>query len=741
MAIKVLLEEGGVKKSQEYKVPLWSKVTYSWLTALFELGLKKPLGKDDLYQLDEENKAEYLLAQFEAAWGRSSTIKDPQWRLFYASVKAFGNEFVIAGMWTPLTLGFWLLLNNIASIISPILIRYLLLWLSSASSADLWWPYTLVTVLFLLQIFSIWSYNHQFELAAKTGYRLRTALSMILYKKYFRLSNSSRQIYSVGKIVNISSVDTLKIDMATQYFNLIWCSMLLLLATFGVLFYYMGTSIIGAFVLVMGYLPVQYYLSKANASFRRSANVFLDKRMRIISESLKGIRVIKAYAWEKSFMKEIAALRETESWYIFQYLAARATTSMVTTVVPTCAMVISFIVYSSMGNQLNLSIIIPSLALFYGLRIPMLFVPFSISFALDAWIGFSRIGEFLGAPELADQPEMIEFDVQTPAIQVKGATFEWNTVEQDDKSQQAPAKFTDISFAIPRGKLVAICGPVGSGKSSILSALIGDMKKKAGEVVISGSVAYCQQQAWIMNSTLQENILFGQPFDETKFNQVLHDCSLERDISILQGGSAAEIGENGINLSGGQKQRLSIARAVYSNADIYLFDDPLSAVDAHVGKALFQNCINGALRKKTRVLVTHQLHFLDQVDSIIFMDDGSIVAQGTYQELLKTCPQFAAMMASYSGVAEQEEPALAKQPPVEETKKELDIRELKQPERKPTALIIAEEKATGAVSSAVYADYTWHAGGTLTVVLLSFWLSTTNVARILTDQWLIWWAT
>jgi ATP-binding cassette subfamily C (CFTR/MRP) protein 1 len=294
--IEVLKEKEG-NPSVENNVSFLSKFTYSWLNDLFLRGMQQPLGKEDLFELDFENHAEFLCDKLEGSWAKDRRRKgSASFPILAACLEAFGSDFYLAG--------FWLLLNNAGQILSPIIIRYLLIWLSSPDDA-VWWPYTLICTLLVLQLLCIWSYNYQFELAAKTGFRLRTALSMLLFKKFFKLSNASRQIYSVGKIVNISSTDTLKIDMAIQYFNLMWTSLFLLVASFSVLFYFLGISVLGAFILVFCYLPVQYYLSKANATFRRAANIFLDQRMRIISESLKGIRVIKAYAWEKSFMKSI----------------------------------------------------------------------------------------------------------------------------------------------------------------------------------------------------------------------------------------------------------------------------------------------------------------------------------------------------------------------------------------------------------------------------------------------------
>ncbi|KAL5019773.1 hypothetical protein ScPMuIL_002665 [Solemya velum] len=227
------------------------------------------------------------------------------------------------------------------------------------------------------------------------------------------------------------------------------------------------------------------------------------------------------------------------------------------------------------------------------------------------------------------------------AITVTGGTFTW------DKTVAPVLK--NINVDVPTGKLIAVVGQVGAGKSSLLSAFLGEMEKIEGKATLKGSVAYVAQQAWILNETLQNNILFGKTYDKKKYNKVLESCALGPDLEILPGGDQTEIGEKGINLSGGQKQRVSVARAVYNNADVYLLDDPLSAVDSHVGKHMFQKVIGstGLLRNKTRVLVTHGIHWLPMVDMVVVMEDGRISEMGTYEELLSHDGPFAQFLKTY----------------------------------------------------------------------------------------------
>lgn len=714
-----VLSETDSHHSPELESNFFSRLTYSWMAGLFKRGLVSPLSIQDLYDLDDKDKSEEIARKFERAWnsvknnGESSPIK-----VMRAALMAFGRDFMMSGV--------FLLAYNLICAVSPIMIYLLLVWLEAPDSR-VWYPFVLAVGLFLLQVLATVCYNAQFELASRTGYRLRTALSISLFSKYFKLSNNARQIYSVGKITNITTTDTLKIDLASQYFHMMHGSIILILITFGILYAFLGVSIFAGFAFIVLYLPVQFFLSRANSQFRRAANVHADERMRLIHETLKGIRVIKAYSWENSFMNIIGKIREKESREIFKYLAARATTSNLTQAVPTFAMVLTFITYNFIGNTLSISKVIPSLALFYGIRVPMLFIPVAIGYSLDAWIGFTRIGDLLNAEELSEQPELLisSTDSTEPAIEVINADFAWNSTSQ----------LSGMNFSVPVGKLVAIVGSIGSGKSSLLQALTGDMQRVRGVVKMRGTVSYCQQQAWITNSSLQDNILFGKSFDQAKYLKVLRACSLERDISILSGGSSAEIGENGINLSGGQKQRLSLARAVYSDPDIFLFDDPLSAVDAHVGKALFHECINGILKGKTRLLVTHQLHFLDQVDSIIMLQEGKVIAEGTYNDLLESSSQFRSLILNYTGLEEGDEEVL-------KSTLKLDIRESitatnvsvvsKESVKviaEPTALIGKEETATGSVAGYVYSSYLHLAGGFIVTLSLAFWISASNVSR------------
>lgn len=251
------------------------------------------------------------------------------------------------------------------------------------------------------------------------------------------------------------------------------------------------------------------------------------------------------------------------------------------------------------------------------------------------------------------------FPAENPLL-IENGTFSWGGEESVLKN---------INLQVEKGKCVAVVGTVGSGKSSLISALLGEMDKISGRVNTVGKIAYVPQQAWIQNATVQDNILFGRAMDKARYDRVLQACALKQDLEILPGGDQTEIGEKGINLSGGQKQRVSLARAVYNDAEVYFFDDPLSAVDSHVGKHIFEEVLGpkGILAKKTRVLVTHGITYLPEVDNIFVLKDGEISEQGTYKQLMDMKGAFADFLIQHlTEISEDTED-------IEEIKAQLEI--------------------------------------------------------------------
>lgn len=471
--------------------------------------------------------------------------------------------------------------------------------------------------------------------------------------------------------------------------------------------------------------------------------------------------MIKFYAWEASFLESLFGLRDEELGRIRKSQYMRSITSGITVIVPIFSSIFTFLAYHWMGHKLTPDIVFPVLTYFNQLRLPLVLFPMVISMMVDSRVALKRLQSFLQADELQFEPEFVK-DLKEDVL-VEDAEFEWPSTKSGNTLSRLPVS-TDalinntsladvrlrgvlgpVNFSIPKGSIVAIIGPVGSGKSSLLSALVGELNYIKGRVAFGGNVGYAPQQAWIQNKNVMENILFGRPFDADRYEMVVEACALQKDFAMLPDGDLTEIGEKGVNLSGGQKQRISLARIIYSNSDILLLDDPLSAVDAHVGKHIFEHALCGVLRGKTRVLVTHQLHLLPQTDYILVMDNMRIVERGTFNELMTAGGAFSDLMKKYGGIDETSSASLE---PAEETVVKPDnilasssnkTAKIPAVAKENGKLTTAEERMTGAVAWKVYQDYIMWAGGTVFIVSAAVLLLLYNGSKVGNDLWLSFW--
>ncbi|XP_041117373.1 canalicular multispecific organic anion transporter 1 isoform X3 [Polyodon spathula] len=380
------------------------------------------------------------------------------------------------------------------------------------------------------------------------------------------------------------------------------------------------------------------------AVYKKTKNMkYKDKRMKFMNEILNGIKILKIYAWEPSFEAQILGIREKELKVMksFSYLASIST--FIFTCAPFLVSLASFAVFVSISsdNVLTAEKAFTSISLFNILRFPLAMLPMLISSMVQAAVSVKRLEKFLGGTDLDDSAIHHDPSFNT-AVSFCDASFAW------DKNGEPVLK--NISLDIKPGSLIAVVGAVGSGKSSMVSSMLGEMENIRGHINIKGSVAYVPQQAWIQNATVRDNILFGSVLEQEHYQRVLEACALLPDLALLPGGDQTEIGEKGINLSGGQKQRVSLARAAYNHADLYILDDPLSAVDAHVGKHLFEKVVgpHGLLKDKTRILVTHGVSFLPHVDEIVVLVNGELSEIGSYQSLQASGGAFSEFLSTYA---------------------------------------------------------------------------------------------
>ncbi|KAG2178766.1 hypothetical protein INT43_001612 [Umbelopsis isabellina] len=611
---------------------IFSRLTFSWLTPLMKLGYKQPLLMDDLWNLKPEDQAAVIAERFEQNWEKEMKKKNPS--LLRVLVATLGGPFIFAGVLKAV--------QDVLQFTQPLLLRELMGWVNSYSSGEPMPAYrgTFIAIGMFFTAISQTMFLHQyFQLCFATGMRIRAALVTAIYKKTMVLSNASRQASTVGEIVNHMSVDAQRLMDLCTYFHIVWSGPFQIALALYFLWQTMGPSTwAGVGVLILA-IPLNTYLAKKMRTYQKKQMGNKDARVKFMNEILNGIRVIKLYAWEKSFLKRITYIRNDLELAMLKRIGIlNAVQNFTWASIPFLVSLSTFAIYVAVSPvPLTSQTAFVAISLFNLLQFPLAVFPNVISSTIEASVSLYRIEGYLLADEIdpnAVQKEPLPSNSAlasgAPLVDLKNASFKWNPFDSEPTLE-------NMNFAVKKGELVAVVGRVGSGKSSLMSALLGDMQKTSGTVKIRGSVAYASQQPWIMNATLRDNILFGAKYDADFYETVLEACSLKADIAILTAGDMTEIGERGINLSGGQKARISVARAVYARADVYVFDDPLSAVDAHVGKHIFDHVLgpDGLLKTKARVLVTHGIAFLPKVDKLLMLRHGRVILNGSYNELMK----------------------------------------------------------------------------------------------------------
>uniref|UniRef100_A0A669QHC8 ABC-type glutathione-S-conjugate transporter n=1 Tax=Phasianus colchicus TaxID=9054 RepID=A0A669QHC8_PHACC len=515
--------------------------------------------------------------------------------------------------------------------------------------APSWHGYFYAFILVLLACLQTLFEQRYMYMCLVLGLRLKTAVTGLVYRKILIMSNASRKAVTVGEIVNLVSVDVQKLMDLIIYFNGTWLAPIRIIICFVFLWQLLGPSALASIAVFLFLLPLNFMITKKRSHFQVHFMKHKDERAKLTNAILSDIKVIKLYGWEKTFMEKVHAIRRQELQALKRsQILFSASLQMVWFCFALFQIAfVMFAVYTLVDNThvLDAQKAFVSLTLINILNTAHSFLPFSINAAVQAKVSLKRLAAFLNLEEL--NPE----------------SSNRNTSDCGEKCIQKVVRVTGwgvsslhrIDLTVPQGSLLAVVGQVGAGKSSLLSALLGDLEKMDGCVTMKGTAAYVPQQAWIQNASVEDNILFGKEMDETWFNRVVDACALQPDLESFPAGQKSEIGEKGINISGGQKQRISLARAVYQRSSIYLLDDPLSAVDAHVGQHIFEHVLgpNGLLKDKTRVLVTHMISILHQVDNIVVLVDGMIAEIGSYQELSQRNGAFAEFLQSHNTAEEK----------------------------------------------------------------------------------------
>ncbi|KAJ6364107.1 hypothetical protein OIU76_029117 [Salix suchowensis] len=708
---------------------LFSRIFFGWLTPLMKQGHKRPITEKDIWKLDTWDQTETLIKKFQTCWVEESNRPKP--RLLRALNNSLGGRFWLGGF---LKIG-----NDLSQFVGPIILSHLLQSMQRGDPA--WIGYIYAFLIFLGVFFGALCESQFFQNVMRVGFQLRSTLVAAIFRKSLKLTHDGRKNFPSGKITNMITTDANALQQICQQLHGLWSAPFRIIISVVLLYQQLGVaSLFGSLMLVL-MVPTQTILMSKMRKLTKEGLHRTDKRVSLMNEILVAMDAVKCYAWEKSFQSRIQSVRDDElSWFRSAQLLS-AFNSFILNNIPVIVTLVSFGTFTLLGGDLTPAKAFTSLSLFQVLRYPLNMLPHLLSQVVNANISLQRLEELFLAEERILAPNM-PLKLGIPAISIENGNFLW------DSKLEKPT-LSNINLKIEVGSLVAIVGGTGEGKTSLISAMLGELPPmEDASVVIRGTVAYVPQVSWIFNATVRDNILFGSEFEPSRYWKAIDVTALLHDLDLLPGHDLTEIGERGVNISGGQKQRVSMARAIYSNSDVYIFDDPLSALDAHVGQQVFNSCIKDELQGKTRVLVTNQLHFLPQVDKIILLSEGMIKEEGTFEELSKKGKLFQKLMENAGKMEELVEEKESSENLDYKSSKPAATGENDLPQEAgykmkvkggKSVLIKQEERETGVISWNVLIRYNKALGGIWVVLIIFLCCLLTEILRVSRSTWLSFW--
>ncbi|XP_043065365.1 probable multidrug resistance-associated protein lethal(2)03659 [Drosophila ficusphila] len=715
------------------------------LPILFK-GRRQTLQPSDLYKTLDEHGAETLGDEFFREWedevarcrGKDQrTHREPS--VLRVIGRVFGWQLILSGIVIAV-----LELGTRATV--PLLLAGLISEFSEHGNGSSNYA-QIYAVLLIVCILASVLLTHPYMMGMMhLAMKMRVAVSAAIYRKALRLSRTSLGDTTIGQVVNLLSNDLNRFDRCLIHFHFLWLGPLELLIAAYFLYQQIGfASLYGISILIL-YLPLQTYMSRITSKLRLQTALRTDQRVRMMNEIISGIQVIKMYTWERPFGKLIEQMRRSEMSSIRKINLLRGILLSFEITLGRIAIFVSLLGFVLAGGQLTAERAFCVTA-FYNIlrRTVSKFFPSGMSQFAELLVSMRRIKNFMIREEAnildvsleteekpAEEQHLLQAVEKQPTsnrngklpdvlVEIKGLRARWS------QEHHEPV-LDNINMSLKSGQLVAVIGPVGCGKSSLVQAILGELPPEMGSVDVMGRFSYASQEPWLFNASVRDNILFGLPMDKQRYRTVLKKCALERDLELLQGDGTI-VGERGASLSGGQRARICLARAVYRKADVYLLDDPLSAVDTHVGRHLFDECMRGFLGDKLVVLVTHQLQFLEHADLIVIMDKGKVSACGTYEEMLKSGQDFAQLLAESTQNGGDDEgtentPGYSRQSSSLSTgsskgsSSSLESLEKEKEKPKPTAAPVLESRGGGEIGVAMYKKYFSAGCGVLVFALL-----------------------
>ncbi|KDO25419.1 hypothetical protein SPRG_09361 [Saprolegnia parasitica CBS 223.65] len=596
-------------KAQADKHPLdtvnfISRWTYWWANPLMVLGNERQLDSADLWPLQDENKCETVSAKFLPMYYKKKSI-------IWAFLSVFG--------WNALFIGFMQFVAMACTLYGPVVLQQVVSAVETSTSDF----YTLLQPIVLLFVVKIAQAVIQTQTSLQNELlyvKFTSALQDILYRKTMVLNAASRRVKSTGEVSNLFTSDMMWILSVSFTANQIWIIPLQITALMYMLWQILGSAMVCGLAVMFVTLLLNRFLATLQRDNWKTMMDRKDARMKTVNEVFGAMQIIKLNAWEERYYDKIHLLRETELKSLWTQFCLSACVMAMNYVAPVLLTTVSFAAYVLWLDQtLTASKVFTALSLFSMIKAPMMRLPQIIANWMQAYVSYGRFKEYLALDEKPADAVSSVVSANDVDIEIVNASFGYD--------EEKPL-FSNVNLHVKRGEFVVIHGSVGEGKSSLCNVLLGELDKYAGSVGVSGRVAYFAQQPWIQNMTIRENILFGHPYDRKKYSAVLEACALTKDLTLFAAGDRTEIGSKGVNVSGGQKARIALARACYSDADIFLLDSPLSAVDAIVQNEIFTKCFLGLLRHKTILLVTHSPDIIasSYIDRTIEVKDGTLIA-------------------------------------------------------------------------------------------------------------------